>query len=138
MKSPILILFIIFNLLAINLVSANSEFDEETVASHLLQSHTGSHHTDSHVDSHTGSHIDTMHSHASAAHNHTDNQSIATTVSCADESSCDHCCHISAHMIGFITRLSTISTVTTSVTFDKFSEQLSSLAIAPPYHPPQA
>jgi len=120
---------IIFNLLAINLVSANSEFDEETLESHLLQSHANSHPADSHADS--------IHTHASA-HNHTDTKSVASAASCADESSCDHCCHFSAHMMGFITRLSTISIVSTSFTFDKFSEQLSFLAITPPYYPPQA
>jgi len=113
MKSPILILVIIFNLLAINFASANSEFDEETVEAHLLQNHEGS------------------------AHNHTDAKSVTSTVN-TDKSSCDHCCHISAHMMGFITRISTVSIVGTSFTFNKFSEQLSSLAIAPPYHPPQA
>jgi hypothetical protein len=37
MKSPFLILFIIFNLLAINLVSANNMYDEKMTESHLIQ-----------------------------------------------------------------------------------------------------
>jgi len=36
MKSPFLILFIIFNLLAINLVSASNMYDEEMSESHLI------------------------------------------------------------------------------------------------------
>jgi len=37
MKSPILILFIILNLLAVNLVSAMNMYDEETTESPLIQ-----------------------------------------------------------------------------------------------------
>jgi len=38
MKSPILILFIIFNLLAVSMVSASNLYDEETTESQLVQS----------------------------------------------------------------------------------------------------
>ena len=37
MKSPILILFIIFNLLAINLVSASNVYEEKVTESHMMQ-----------------------------------------------------------------------------------------------------
>jgi len=37
MKSPVLILFIIFNMLTINLVSASAMYDEEMAESHLIQ-----------------------------------------------------------------------------------------------------
>lgn len=103
MKSPLIILFIIFNLLAINLVSANSQYDEEIAPSHLLKTH---------VD--------------------------ATQAMCADESSCDHCCHISAHMTGVISQVIQITTFNTFTTHISLNESFYSLTLDPPVQPPQA
>jgi hypothetical protein len=107
MKSPILILFIILNLLSVNLVSAMNIYNEDTSESHLV-------------------------------HEQTSSTQDVVLASCVDESSCDHFCHISAHMVGFITQITQITTVNTVVSSSVLIEQFHSLTLDPPYQPPQA
>jgi len=107
MKSPILILFIIFNLLAINLVSANNKYDEETTESHHVHSQAGS----------------------------AENTTLENAV---DAHSCDHLCHVSSHMAGFISQITHIQIVKKAVTLPVLNEQLHSLILDPPFLPPKA
>lgn len=102
-KSPILIIFIILNLLAVNLVSATVIYDEETTESHLVQS-----------------------------------QDDSVPASCIDESSCDHFCHISAHMLGFINHVASIASTDISATYAIKDDPFHSLTVDPPTQPPQA
>jgi hypothetical protein len=102
-KSPILIVFIIFNLLAVNLVSATVMYDEETTESHLVQSPDDS-----------------------------------VPASCIDESSCDHFCHISAHMLGFISHATPLANSDASIAYPVKDEPFHSLTVDPPTQPPQA
>jgi len=103
MKSPILILFIIFNLLAVNLVLASNMYDEEKSESHLVQSHDDT-----------------------------------ASENCIDESSCDHFCHASAHMLGFISHNIQLATVDVSQIFTILDDQFYSLTFDPLLRPPQA
>jgi len=107
MKSPLLILFIIFNLLAINLVSAMNIYNEETTESH-------------HVHSQDSSAENTVLEHA------------------FDTSSCDHLCHVSSHMVGFISQITHIQTVDNSIDLPVLNEPLHSLILDPPFQPPKA
>jgi len=106
MKSPALILFIIFNLLAINLVSATSMYNDEVNDLHQLQAH--------------------------------DDAQNAASATCVDESTCDHFCHISAHMMGFISYPALLSTVDTSTVVVIQDEKFYSLSLDPPSQPPRA
>ncbi len=107
MKSPILILFIIFNLLAISMASATNMLEEESKQSH--------------------------HVHA---------QDITTSadfslMSCGDESSCDHFCHISSHLVGFLNRVLSISPASSSIVVLAQDDQFYSLIQEPPFLPPR-
>jgi len=106
MKSPALILFIIFNLLTISLVSASNMYEDEVNDKHHAQIHD-----------------DTLNS---------------APASCVDESSCDHFCHISAHMVGFITHVTSLSTVDASMVVAIQDEIFHSLSLDPPSQPPRA
>ena len=111
MKSPVQILFIIFNLLFINLASANNMYDEELTESHLVLLIAG----------------DPL--------DETLDQSI--TASCIDESSCDHFCHISSHMLGYINDSSVSAESFTPVPFIIEHESLNTLSLDPPSEPPR-
>ena len=103
MKSPVLILFIIFNLLAVNLVSAATMYDEGSTESHFVQSH--------------------------------DDSALANSI---DDSSCDHFCHISAHLLGFINHITSLSPIDISNSFATQDDPFHSLTLDPPTQPPQA
>lgn len=103
MKSPILILLIICNLLVVNLVSASSMFDHETTESHLIQL-----------------------------------QDDTILTSGIDETSCDHTCHLFAHMIGFISQTTSLAVPNTSNIFTIQDDLFLSRPLDPPIQPPQA
>ncbi|PHS69034.1 MAG: hypothetical protein COB23_07930 [Methylophaga sp.] len=103
MKSPLLILFIIFNLLAINLVSANHQVDE------------------------TSSNITSL-----------DLIDDTSPLACADGTACDHCCHITSHLVGFVSQSIQLSITDTKKTFFSLPENFRSHTLEPPFHPPQA
>jgi len=107
MKSPILILFIIFNLLAANLVSAMNIYTEDTIESHHVHSQANS----------------------------TDNTILENGF---DTSSCDHMCHVSSHMIGFISQITHIQAVDNLIDLPVLNEPLHSLILDPPFQPPKA
>jgi hypothetical protein len=108
MKSPIFTLLIIFNLLAINLASASNMYDEEISESHLIQLQT-----DLSLDE-------------------------AALESCLDESSCDHFCHVTAHMLGVISQPPALDAVGASVASITTREIFHSLTQEPPSEPPRA
>jgi len=107
MKSPILTLLIIFNLLTISLVSASNMYDEDITKSHLTQLQT-----DQSLDE-------------------------AILASCIDESSCDHFCHVTAHMLGIFSQTPTLTNVGASVSFIITHEVFHSLTQDPPSEPPR-
>ncbi len=107
MKSPILVLFIVLNLLAVNLVSAMNIYNEDTAESHLV------HELQSHVDAEVA------------------------LANCVDESSCDHFCHISSHMVGFISQVTQVTAVNMVLTTPVLIERFHSLVLEPPFQPPQ-
>jgi len=113
MKSPLLILFVIFNLLAVSTVSAMKVYEEEVKESHLIKSHD----------------------HAAHEHEMDDEASLA---SCIDESSCDHFCHVSAHMIGLISQNKPIITNDSALFFSRYTQRLDNINLDPPSEPPQA
>jgi hypothetical protein len=113
MKSPLLILFVIFNLLAVSTVSAMKVYEEEVKESHLIKSHDH------------------------AAHEH-EMDDEATLASCIDESSCDHFCHVSAHMLGFVSQDNSTITKNSLVFSNRFKQRLHSINLDPPSEPPQA
>jgi len=108
MKSPILTLLIIFNLLTINLVSANIMYNEGITESHLTQLQT-----DLSMDE-------------------------AIFASCIDESSCDHFCHVTTHMLGIFIQTPVFTNVVASVPFITTHEIFHSLTQDPPSEPPRA
>jgi len=108
MKSPLLILFVIFNLLAVSTVSAMKVYEEEVKESHLIKSH------EYEIDDE------------------------ATLASCIDESSCDHFCHVSAHMLGFVSQDNSVITKNSLVFSNRFKQRLHSINLDPPSEPPQA
>jgi len=108
MKSPLLILFVIFNLLAVSTVSAMKAYEEEVKESHLIKSHE---------------------------HEMDDE---ATLASCIDESSCDNFCHVSAHMIGFISQDKPIIPNDSTLFFNRYTQRLNTINLDPPSEPPQA
>ncbi len=79
---------------------------------------------------------DTTESHLVHSQNDSAHETVA--VSCIDESSCDHFCHISSHMVGFISQTIQLSTVDTAIIFPVLNEHFHSLILAPPFQPPQA
>ena len=103
MKSPILILFIIFNLLAINLVSAKDTHHEETPESYLKMVH--------------------------------DDSTLTISI---DESDCNHLCHLSSHLVGFISQDTQPSIINSAVTFIALNELFHSRTSPPPSQPPKA
>jgi len=103
MKSPFIVLFIIFNLLTINLVSASNMYDEKMTESHLMQAQ--------------------------------DDSDLGV---CIDESSCDHFCHISSHMLGLISQLPQAPTVVAGTTYFTSNNPFHSLTLPPPFQPPKA
>jgi len=111
MKSPVLTIFIVLNLLVINLASANNMYDEELSESYLVQLSSGQL---------QGEDLD---------------QSLAA--SCIDESSCDYFCHISTHMLGYISHTSVSTYHYVSVPFIIEHESLHSLSLDPPSEPPR-
>ena len=113
MKSPLLILFVIFNLLAVSTVSAMKIYEEEVKESHLIKSHEH------------------------AGHEHELNDEV-TLASCIDESSCDHFCHVSSHMLGFVSQDNAVSLNTSPLFFSRFTQRLHSINLDPPSEPPQA
>ncbi|VAW68748.1 hypothetical protein MNBD_GAMMA09-3518 [hydrothermal vent metagenome] len=62
----------------------------------------------------------------------------AVSGSCIDESSCDHFCHFSAHMAGFISQIQTPFSGNSATPFIITSESFYSLNIKPPFQPPRA
>jgi len=104
MKSPALILFIIFNLLAINLVSASNMYDDKMTESHLVSAHD-------------------------------DN---STLVDSHDEAVCTHFCHISSHMVGFISQIKPPPVITAHVIYFTLNKRFQSFIHTPPSQPPKA
>ena len=113
MKSPLLILFVIFNLLAVSTVSAMKVYEEEVKDSHLVNSYGHATHE-----------------------NEMDDE--VTLASCIDESSCDHFCHVSAHMIGLISQDKPITPNDSALFFYRYSQRFKSTNLDPPSEPPQA
>lgn len=113
MKSPLLILFVIFNLLAVSTVSAMKAYEEEVKESHLINSHDL----------------------ATYEHEIGDEAILA---SCIDESSCDNFCHVSAHMIGFISQDKPITPIDSALFFNRYTQRLNTINLDPPSEPPQA
>lgn len=108
MKSPILTLLIIFNLLTISLVSASNMYDEDITESHLTQLQA-----DQSMDK-------------------------AILASCIDESCCDHFCHVTAHMLGILNQTPALTIAGASVPFITTHEIFHSLTQDPPSEPPRA
>ena len=71
-------------------------------------------------------------------HSQNDSAENAVLASCIDESSCDHFCHISSHMVGFISQIAQLSIVDTAIILPVLNEQVHSLILDPPFQPPQA
>lgn len=107
MKSPFITLLIIFNLLAINLASASNIYDEQLSDSHLVQVLLG------------------------------DAADDLSFSGCIDESSCDHFCHVTAHMVGVFSHVSIDHTQINSVPFLLLDESALSLTLDQPSEPPQ-
>lgn len=113
MKSPFLVFLLIFNLLAVSTASAMNVYDEELTESHLTQS---SNHGD---------------------HDHEVDQETALA-SCIDESSCDHFCHFSSHLVGFVSNLPSIANINNVIQHVSLNQSLRPSFIEPPTRPPQA
>lgn len=107
MKSPFITLLIIFNLLAINLAWAGNIYDEQLSDSHLVQVLLG---------------------------DVADDLSLS---GCIDESSCDHFCHVTAHMVGVFSQASIDHAQISSVPFLLLDESAYSLSLDQPSEPPQ-
>lgn len=105
MKSPFLILFLILNLLAINLASASFSYSEKEAESHSLSA---------------------QHDHSTENHND------------HDESKCTHFCHISSHMVGLVSQITTPAFNRDSVSYLAFKKQFDSFIQTPPSEPPKA
>jgi hypothetical protein len=102
MKSPLLIIFIIFNLLTINLVSAGNLYGGD-------------------IDSQT-----------------VQVQKDAETTSSVSEPDCDHFCHISSHMVGFISVAAQPYSDNAASTFIRLKQKSVSLSLTSPSQPPKA
>lgn len=55
-----------------------------------------------------------------------------------DESSCSHFCHISSHMMGFVSQIITPSVTRDPVLYFAFKKQFHSFIHTPPSQPPKA
>lgn len=133
MKSPFLILFIIFNLLAVNIASAINIFDEDL--SELHGPHTQIELMDLSDLIKPQAHINQVQ--IKQIEISTDNHQL-TADSCLDESNCDHFCHISAHMVGIIDQNIDMTVTANALVLPIFAVRLHSLFLEPPYLPPQA
>ena len=104
MKRPLLVLFIVFNMLSANLVMAFNMHDEqqENVSEHV------------HMQ---------------------DDTAVSNDI---DESHCDHHCHYSSHMTGFISKTVITPTNDSSMSFGIRSDQLFSIYLDNLFRPPQA
>jgi len=58
--------------------------------------------------------------------------------SCVADSNCDHFCHISSHMLGFISQLAVLPKINETAALFSIKPRLHSLTIAPPFLPPRA
>ncbi len=56
----------------------------------------------------------------------------------SDESTCDHMCHFSSHMVGVINQELPFSDSDTSLTYFACDEAFHSLINPPPFQPPKA
>ena len=88
-------------------------YDEELAESHLTQSH-------SHDD-----------------HDHEVVQETALAT-CIDESSCDHFCHFSSHLVGFVSNLPSIANINNMIQYTSLNQSFRSSVLEPPARPPQA
>jgi len=111
MKSFALIAFIISNLLFVSLVSAASAIDEG-IQTHAIQSHE-----------HAGTHDLSGHKHP---------------LNDFDDSKCNHLCHFSLHLMGFISQYSELPVVNLAIALPVANESFPSLILDPPFQPPQA
>jgi len=109
-------MFIILNLLAINLVSAMNIYNEDISETHLVHSETV---------------------HSETIHSEKDSTQEPALASCVDESSCDHFCHIFSHMVGFISQVAQLSSVDTTIAYAVINEPFHTLILDPPFQPPQ-
>lgn len=119
MKSPLLSLFILFNLLTVNMAAAANIFSDELSDQHISQIQP--------IDTPS----DNTHSHPLSADD-------SGTGSCLDDSGCNHFCHFSAHMAGFVTQIALMSHFGGSTPFILQNESFYSLALEPPSQPPRA
>lgn len=61
-----------------------------------------------------------------------------TLASCVDESSCDHFCHLSSHMIGFISCAASLQAVDATLFIAAPDEAMDTLSLDPPSQPPRS
>jgi len=61
----------------------------------------------------------------------------AVLANCIDESSCDHFCHVTAHMLGILSQTPALTNVGTSVLSIPTHEIFHSLTQDPPSEPPR-
>jgi len=132
MKSPLIIFFLLFNLLAVNLAPADNIHKEElSRAYHAAIHHTGA----SAYQAHSSTTTYKQHSvkHANGAPVNTDSSSLGDT----DDTDCNHFCHFSAHMAGFLSHISAPLALHSSTPFSLTSDTFYSLSLAPPSQPPR-
>jgi hypothetical protein len=55
-----------------------------------------------------------------------------------DESKCNHFCHISSHMVGFVSQITTPTIIRDSASYLAFNTQFYSFIHTPPSQPPKA
>jgi len=55
-----------------------------------------------------------------------------------DDSKCDHMCHFSLHMMGFISQYAELPIVHLAAALSITNESFASLILDPPFQPPQA
>ncbi|HED35060.1 MAG TPA: hypothetical protein ENJ08_12750 [Gammaproteobacteria bacterium] len=114
MKPPFIIFFLLFNLLAVNLAVADNILKDELsgIHSHISHDHQG--------------HL--------SADNQMDSDSKASS---SDEPDCNHFCHISAHLAGFVSQITPPLKISSNTSFTTISETMYSLSLAPPSQPPR-
>jgi len=79
---------------------------------------------------------DTTESHLVHSKAHSDSE--PTPANCVDESSCSHFCHMSSHMMGFISQFAVMPEINEVISTPTFKEHFHSLILDPPFQPPQA
>ena len=104
MKRPLLVLFIVFNILSANLVMAFNMHDEQQ----------------ENISEHVHMQDDTV---------------LAVDI---DESHCDHHCHYSSHMTGFVSDSSFLSLDGSGISYDIQNDHLYSVDSGQLLRPPQA